>query len=1089
MSRKKKKKSVLVFTFRFLILLIPACLLLWFLYIYSGRVLCRIALKQIASLTGTRIESKSVVFNPRGSIIIEDLVISPLVNQVADVSILNAQRVYVQFNPGSLFLLKPRLQVIDVNDFIFNAQYDVDSGWSNLTSLKFKPPGRGSFRTLPQIHLRDGVLQYSKIVDGKEQVAASIPVDANFGPDELREDGYTFEVKTSTLSSGFGASRLTGNWKPGIVTIAGGLSSLDIPELEMAWLIDVLAAELKYEPSGEFSLALRVTDLQSKRSETLERFALFGPAFLAKSSVYTFIHRFFQRYDPKGRIDIELAAAGNFNHLSESTLEGAVLCKDAAICCVYLPYAVENLTGRIDFTQNSVTLNNIHGKHGDTKLLLNGWSRNFGQNQQYNIDILSDNMALDSDIYNALDDKQKRFWSYLQPGGYTMMDLQISRFSPTDKRMNLLLELQDVNAIYSKFPYPLENLTGQVAINKNSVVFSNVVSRQNQHSIIINGRVTNDANIPAYDLSIDVNNIPLNATLENILPEKQKRFYEQIHPSGLAKGQIKARTDETEQKVKIDADLTFRDTSLHLNQLSQPVTDISAQAYFAEDLININNLSGKYDSSQVSMKGQFRSEDENDVSYDISVSLEQMQMSDDLLGFLPDSTKSMIRRLEPGGLFDINADITGTSAEIPDYEIMVNCLGNTITLPRFPYPLKDVRGSLLIDGNGVEIEDITALTGAVSQNDANLGTISLTGKMILKNSDFNNASLNLTAKNVPFDENLKDFIPLNMQKGFEKLSPRGRFDMNSGKVILYGSGDGLKTLGFDGQIVIKDCGLNLINPDTKLNIIITTEWAYENNLGLFVDTAYITNGTLSILGKTFTGIKAEIRLDSNMKNWSTENLVADCYGGKITGKLELKQPPDEPSEYIVQAFYENVDLKQFLAGVGKQQTSDVGTSGRMSGFFSIQGLPADDKFGIGQCNFNITNMKAGKTSILGKLLNVVNLTEPSDYVFNNMFVDSYINNNELLVRKIDLNGGSASFSGSGRMDISSRNIDLILTARGKRLATAEPSALQSLTEGLGQAVVRIDITGKLDNPIVTTKTLPVIESTLQILGTKPPATN
>jgi len=39
-----------------------------------------------------------------------------------------------------------------------------------------------------------------------------------------------------------------------------------------------------------------------------------------------------------------------------------------------------------------------------------------------------------------------------------------------------------------------------------------------------------------------------------------------------------------------------------------------------------------------------------------------------------------------------------------------------------------------------------------------------------------------------------------------------------------------------------------------------------------------------------------------------------------------------------------------------------------------------------------------------------------------------------------------------------------------------------LTEGLGGAVVRIEVTGNINDPRVDTKTLPVIEDSLEILG-------
>ena len=106
-----------------------------------------------------------------------------------------------------------------------------------------------------------------------------------------------------------------------------------------------------------------------------------------------------------------------------------------------------------------------------------------------------------------------------------------------------------------------------------------------------------------------------------------------------------------------------------------------------------------------------------------------------------------------------------------------------------------------------------------------------------------------------------------------------------------------------------------------------------------------------------------------------------------------------------------------------------------------------------------------------------------------MYVDSYIKRNSLFVRKLDLSGQSLAFYGSGSLDLNTRNINLALTSRGKRLATDDPSILQSLTEGLGQAVVRMDVTGNFYDPKITTKSLPLIEQTLQIFGSKPDTQN
>ena len=47
----------------------------------------------------------------------------------------------------------------------------------------------------------------------------------------------------------------------------------------------------------------------------------------------------------------------------------------------------------------------------------------------------------------------------------------------------------------------------------------------------------------------------------------------------------------------------------------------------------------------------------------------------------------------------------------------------------------------------------------------------------------------------------------------------------------------------------------------------------------------------------------------------------------------------------------------------------------------------------------------------------------------------------------------------------------------------ESCGLLATAEGLGGAVVRMEVTGRADNPSIATKTLPLFEDSLKILGT------
>ena len=1087
MARPKTQKRMLNTIIRWLVAGLILAPLSWFFYIEAGRVLSYIAIRQIAKLTNTKIRTGLIDFHTDGSVYIEQLVISPKEQNGRD-TILKAEKVHGQLSIGSILLLRPRLKVINIDDFVFTAQYDLDTGRSNLSGLKIEY-GKGNFAKMPRISLKAGTLQYSKILNGQAQVAVSVPIDADFGLNKNSEDGYGFEITTATMSSGFAKSRLEGLWKPGIVTIAGGISSIDVPELEMAWIIDKLAAEFKYDKNNDFSLKLSVPDLESRRNEELDNLASVGPIFLGKSGLFTALQGFFDMYQPKGMVDAELEMSGNLSRLSESTMAGNANCKDAAFCYNKFPYAIENLTGRIDFTKNSVTLNNLSGKHGEARFFLNGSCSDFGPNLKYDIRITSDNMPLDNDLYEALKTKQKEFWSAFSPTGLAGIDLQLNRQTQTGKKIILEVELHGAEAVYRNFPYPLQNLTGRLVFNKNKVSFLDVLSQVSQRKITLNGKIeTRSADkTPMYDFLIEVNNVPLDAALEIALTKKQQNLYQQFCPAGLADGVIRVLSQDS-GPPDVTAGLSFKNASLKLEQFPLPVSDITAKAVFTPDQIDVKEFAGWYGGDLISLTGQIDLDQEyRQPLYNLAIKLGKTQLKDNLLNLLPDSLKKIVSEFKPEGSVNLSVDLNKVSlTEPPDYSITLECLRNSATIPKLPFPLKDMTGTLTIKDNIIELKDIAASLGDNVPATEDNATIKLNGQVILAGNTFSDILLHLSAKDISLDNQLNLVLPKRIKPLYDKFSPAGLVDLNFENIRLSHTEDGQKSIDFDGDVIFNNSSFITSGISTKLDATLKTKGAYKTDEGLSSFQGAFNGGTLKIQGKSFTNLKTDIFYDPNSRDWSTQDLIADCYGGKMKGKFELKQPAEQFGEYVIQTGFDNIDLKQYLEDTESGQAPEQGhTSGKMNGSFALNAMLGDNSSRIGTCRLSITNMQVGKLSPLAKILQVLQLSGPEDYAFDRMFVDSYIKQNGLFVQKLDLAGQSLAFYGSGWMDLKTHCIELALTARGKRLATDDPSILQSLTEGLGQAVVRMDVTGNFYDPKVTTKTLPLIEQTLNIFGSKP----
>ena len=858
MARRKRKNSKSIGKTRRIVAALILAALIWPFYVLGGRALCYIALRQIGGLTNTTIKTGSVSFRTDGSVLIKKLAISPSKQENGDNTILKAEAVYARFSLGSFLLFSPQLKVIDVEDFILNAQYDLDADRWNLSGLKIKPP-KDRPNKMPRIRLNSGILQYTKASEGKTEVAVSVPLDAEFGADVEAgletEKGYGYKITTADQVSGFAPSVLRGFWKPGSVTIRGGISSVDIPEFEMAWIIDVMAGELAYDKDGVFSLKLNVTDLRSIRNPAPDKLVLVGPG-AAKASPFAALQRFFDRYQPSGLIDVDFDASGSFNRLSESELTGIVRCKDIAMCYYKFKYAIEGLAGQIDFTRSSVKLNNLAGRHGDVRLFFNGWSSGFGPDWKYLIKITSDNMPLDNDLYDALNPKHQEFWAAFSPTGSAAIDYQFSRESPTDKWKKLVVEPRGAEAVYCSFPYPLTDLTGKLAFERDRVIFSNLVSQADDRKITLNGEVvTSGENEQNYDLNARINNIPLDSTLEAALPAKQRDLFKRFDPCGLASGLVNI-SGQVEGPMSFTADLSFEEASMKSDKLPLPITDISARAVFSPDSIVVKEFSGKYRDGSISMTGHIRPNDElGKPLYDVSVTFDDAELNDDLFDLVGESTKKILAEWKPAGRVNLVADLDKEStSESANFAVTIECLGNRVSFPKFPHPLKDVTGTLVFDGDVIQLKDVSATLDCGEPEPQDEATVSVRGHVKLANSAFDSAGLRVLAKDILFDEQLSLALPRRARSLYDGLAAPGRFDLDFEDVRVQRTNDGQKSIDFTGDVTLKNCGFRASGSRIELDSVLKTKGQYKTGRGFSDCRATLEDGTLKVWDKTLRSL-------------------------------------------------------------------------------------------------------------------------------------------------------------------------------------------------------------------------------------------
>ena len=1085
-NRRRRRRRILL---RGLIVLAVLILALAGVGLWAARALPGIAAAQISHLTNTRVEMGPFDFHRDASVSIDGLVLHPGAGpQTYDDAILRARNIRAYFSRHSLLALAPRLTEIRIDDFILNAQFDLDTGRWNVGDLRVNKSGRPG-AILPAVVLQQGTLRYSKASGGKSEVVMSIPVEASFGFVEGPRRGYNFGIKTARLSSGYGESHLDGFWQPGLLTLAGGLSSTDIPSLERAWAADVIAAQLTYDSNDNYALDLRVKNARNKQSPEVDAFRMLLPTAPGQSGPLAALQWFFTRYRPSGVVgQVELNAHGNLKTLAQSEVAGTVTCTDVSVCDRKFPYVIDHLAGELSFTQSTVVLNHLSGKHGDVDLVIDGWTKGSGRNRLYQYRVTSDNMILDAGLYAALEPGQKRLWDAFKPRGVVGVDYRLTRTSPTQRREHASVELQHVAATYERFPYPLEELTGRLYFDNESITASDIVSRAGGRWIKVDGKVTHrDAGNPIYYISVDGNDIPLDAVLAKALPEQYRKLYEQFDASGVGGIRAKVFTAGDANDVgdiRFLADVSARMVSLKPQKLPVALSNVSAEISITPESLSVKKLTGQYGYSPVSLSGSVRLSEGALPQFQLKVAAQGLPLDGKIANLLPEPLKVHVAAFDPRGKVNLAVDVRrSTGSESPDYTIAVGCLGDSIKHQRFAYPLADIRGKLTIRPGKVVFDGIKAAPVAASAGDPP-STVRLDGHLDLTGNGSDLGSFTVAARNVPFTEELGASLSGGLGQMYRAASPQGSFDLDLEIPGISKIAADDERIDFRGKASLKTHDLRFTGPAAELCGDLKVEGSYSTKAGLSDARMELDAQRLTIRGKSITDLRGGIVFDPNARTWSAPNFVGNFYEGRVAGDLELRTVDESVSQYELRVAFHRVNLQQFLAA-GKAAGGAEGDygSGVMDASLSIGARVGDGSSRLGLCRVDITDMRVGKVSPMANFLSVLQLNEPTDYTFDRMVVESYLKRDTLMIQKLDMSGKNVAFSGSGTMDTASDQINLTLTARGRRVATGKPGVLESLAEGLGGAVVRMEVTGKADNPYVTTKTLPVIEDSLKILGT------
>jgi len=811
----------------------------------------------------------------------------------------------------------------------------------------------------------------------------------------------------------------------------------------------------------------------------------------ATKKVVGSLHR---QFKPHGKADLKLAYQRDKN--GKQICEGVVRPKGASMTYEKFPLPVSDVRGSIYFDQDGVNRFDLTAERDKASYTINGTLRHDKGFTAFDVRVAGVGVLFDSDLRDALPGQFQSLWERLSPTGRADIDVHVFRDRPEgDHDVEVDMIFKGFAAVrYKDFPYPLENLSGQVLYRDNTVTISHLQSRRGAMRCKLKGTITDiDNGDRRVDLTIAASRVPLDEALFGALNERTRKLIVSLSPRGQA-----SRVDVTVHQaagkpLEYTATATLRDVSFCYEKFPYKVSDAAGRLVIDCRRILIQGVKGRHGGASVQLDGRVGTA-KDQLTYDLTLDATAVPMDKDFAQALPKNVRKIWANLNPAGLADMNLRLIWppkTKTSTPDFRLLLNARNMQIRYKEFPYTFRGVTGKALVTPGRVELIDMHAAHGKMT---------AAIGGVITTDQAGCDVEMKISAKNLPVDEELLAAIPPDILPLAKRVKPGGYCDMEIDKFTFKRAaaasqpasrtatqpGEADKTVpvqwNADGKLAFRDVSLDFGFGPRVLTGSITGQ-AGQNGQKLGID-ALVKLKTLALKHRNIIDVQGRLTKHPAGDVLQIDGITGKAHGGRVAGTATIRM--GKQVHYGMSLAVDNIDMAELVNADQPDRTKWSKVSGRLAGRLdlSVTAGPKPDRQAIG--SLTISRAKMYKLPVILGLLNVIYLTVPGESAFNSGVIKYHLKNDTLLFREIFLTGNTLSVLGSGTLNMKTDALKLtFLTAPpGKlpRLSGVTDDVLRALSKEL----VEIRVKGTLKEPEMETVNLRSIHRIIRRLFTPGP---
>ena len=784
-----------------------------------------------------------------------------------------------------------------------------------------------------------------------------------------------------------------------------------------------------------------------------------------------------------------------------------------------LPYPLEKLSGDFFCDNKSLQLRDIKAESGEAAFKLDADINGFHPQAPVVLCAQATMLQLDGEVYHALPAKWQAYWDRVRPAGY--VDAKVNLTSDgTTWRPSLLLDCRDVQLDCWLFPYQLSKVVGQVIIESDRLVGSNLRGEAGGQPIS-GGFNFHRAMEEWYgklqlkgDGPVAIDEKLLSAlTTRNQPTSNAERFVRSLEPSGtfqIKNAVFERRSNEAAYWHK-NLDIAIDDCSMLYQGFRYPLHRIHGRILATDDHWSLENFEGYNDSGRIQCNGEWVDGHEAGIPFRLNFTAFSLAMEEELQSALPVDARQLWEQIRPSGSLD-RADVkivkaTGTSGvdiqvDLHEDKHANASTGQSLRLhPKsFPYFLSDVACDLTYRPGFVKINQASAtntnsrvsICAECQQNAAGnwIGSVDW-----------------LPSSRVMVDTQLLRALPETISSGLLELDLRGPVNV-MGKTRFELPLDSSQALTTDIKMQLDMEDVQVGEGKVVDGIRGTVLLVGRRDKVQLVAVGLATIDAVSLRGVPVTGLRGPLALVGNQLYFGSEvaghfdpemgkqlyfgpavaqhfdnsagliasNMTADALSGalSLSGSGQL-----DTGRFQLQSKLVDADLRCMLQDLGATQAP---TDARCQAELTLAGVPWEPQTYSGGGKIHLSNAQLYQLPTMIQLMRKLSVTPTDKAAFHTADITFTIDGDRIPLT-LACEGDVLSLRGSGWTNFR-RELDLELYSYVGGRVPVSSVLTPLIAESRYATFMSLEVDGTLDNPRIERRAFPQLAVLQQIFPDK-----